>query len=221
MNTIPKAHNLIRIGTNLLTKKHILPNTMPGICMELERGINPLTGLPEKIHLQQELNKRTMENQKFSIIYVKLHKEKYQEKNDNDNANGNHIILFTSKVLSNVLNKYGGEKDFIAHVKCDVFIIVTEKERAVSLCELSIRHFDNLIIQTCNQLELRTRRNRADLPKQNPFIFMAIIELIGGEKPYIRNIISRAERLYYFKKSTHGSIFIHEPKTAIRCNFYK
>lgn len=211
MDTIyPKAFNLVRCGINFLTKKKTLPYTMPGIGVDLDRGINPLTELPGKILLQQELNMRMAKSQKFSIIHVKLYKEKYQEKYDC--AGGNHITIFTSKVLSNVVNKYGGEKDFIAHVMGDVFIIITEKERADILCKLSIRHFDNLIRPTCSQLELRIRKNKVNLPKRYPFISMAIIELMKDEKPYMGNITSRAERLREHKNC--GSIFMRE-------NYYK
>ncbi|MDD4168762.1 MAG: hypothetical protein PHD36_00600 [Desulfotomaculaceae bacterium] len=207
MNTIYlKVIDLIKCGINLLTKRQTLPYTMPRIGLELDKDINPLTELPGKILLQQELNMRTEKMQKFSIIHVRLCKKKY------DCASANHIIIFTSKVLSNVVDKYGGEKDFIAHIMGDVFIIITQKKRADSLCKLFIRHFDNLIRPTCKQLEPRIKRNKIDLPNRYPFISMAIIDVREGEKPYIGNITSRAERLSYYKRSNHGSIFIHEPK---------
>jgi len=204
-----KAFNLVRHFINLLTKNQTFPDTLTRIRLEFTRGTNPLTGLPGNIPLEQELLRRTAENQPVSIIYVKLckkNKEKYGF------TGGNHVTLFTSKILSNVVKKYGGEKDFLAHIKGNDFIIITEKERADTLCTRTIKYFDSLIRSVCKREE--REKNKSSVFNQEewfPFITMVIIERGKGEKTDLKIISKKAEQLNCYAEPVHGSICVREP----------
>ncbi|OPY58364.1 MAG: hypothetical protein A4E55_00948 [Pelotomaculum sp. PtaU1.Bin035] len=188
-----------------LTKKQTFPDTITKIRFELARGVNPLTGLPGDIALKQELLRRMSENLPFSVIYVK------SCKGENSFLGGKRIILFVSKLLSNVMKKYGGETDFLVHIKGDTFIILTEKKRAEALCEHATKCFDHLI--AFSELVDRKKSNtlcysRNSEEKWFPSIFMGIIECGNGDN--LKIILRKVDKFKDYAKFTNGSIYIHD-----------
>jgi len=194
-----KTFCLIKYFINLLIKKECLSDIIFSIRLELSRGTNLLTGLPGSILLERELLRRTAENQPFSVIYVSLFKKKFSLTDEN------HIILFISKILSNIVKKYGGEKDFLAYINKDDFIIITEKKYATVLCEHTIKCFDSLIKSICKQIEQKENKKIFfSLEGGYPSISMSLIEYKEGEKASLRNISYRAKRMQYYNKSESG-----------------
>jgi len=163
---------------------------------------NPLTGLPGKVFLERELLKRIDERLSFSIIYVYLAQKAYKKKYGLSGAN--RIVLFTSKLLANIVKKYGEEKDFLVHIKGDNFIAVIEKERIDAFCERTVKYFDNLIIPLVEQEKQLKSKSVVYNRECFPIISIYIIDCEKGEKINFKIISNKVEQLKYHSKSVHG-----------------
>jgi len=205
-----KAVGLVRLLIGLLHKNQTFPDTINKIRLELAADTNPLTGLPGKVFLERELLKRIAERLPFSIVYISLPQKEYKEKYGL--SGGNHIVLFTSKLLANIIKKYGEEKDFLAHIKGDNFIAVIEKERVDAFCEHTVKYFDNLIMSLVEQEKQNKGKSKSLVYSQEyfPFISMFIIDCGIGEKTNLKIISKKVEQLKYRSKPVHGSVCVRE-----------
>lgn len=84
------------------------------------------------------------ENVRFSIIYIDLdHFKSYNDRYGFER--GDRVILFASRLLNSVLQRFGGEKSFLSHIGGDDFVIIMEKEQTDEVCNRFLRYFDRLI----------------------------------------------------------------------------
>ncbi|MDF9408896.1 diguanylate cyclase [Pelotomaculum isophthalicicum JI] len=200
---------LVKQFIGLLNKNQILPGTMTRIRLELAGDINPLTGLSGNIALEQELRRRIAEKVPFCVVYVSLPHKMCRQKYGL--SGGNRIILFAARLLANILKKYGGEKDFLAHIKGDNFIAIIEKERIDSFCERTVKSYDSLIMSLTEQEKRKTNRNLAYEQEDPPFLSMYVIDCGMGERINLKVISKKVEQLKNYSRSTQGSVWIHEP----------
>ncbi|MCG9969733.1 EAL domain-containing protein [Pelotomaculum terephthalicicum JT] len=219
-----KIYDYIIVTKNNLLKGVVsvqnLLDTMTRIRLELARGANPLTGLPGNIAIEQELLKRATESSTFSIVYFDLDNFKiYNDKYGFEN--GDKVILFTSKLLSSVINKYGSEKDFLGHIGGDDFVLVTDRERTDTLCKRIIKYFDRLIKSYYLPEDRKEGRipghDRNGLAKWFPFISvsMAVIECEGGEKADLKTLSEKVAQLKCYAKSIPGSVYVRDRRSRV------
>ncbi|OPX87576.1 MAG: hypothetical protein A4E53_02438 [Pelotomaculum sp. PtaB.Bin104] len=200
---------------SLRTKINKFSGSIRQIRLEPANGNDPLTNLPGKILLNQELLRHMAANHKFSVIYVNLHKKNFTDKYCF--AGGKLVTVFTSKVLIHVVKKYGKAEDFIAHIKENEFVIITERALADNLCRRAVKYFDSLIGLACNNLELiKNKEFRSELAGGYPFIVMSIIDIKEGEKAFLGNIINGVKHLKLDQKTNHGSIYMHESINKVK-----
>ncbi|OPX84104.1 MAG: GGDEF domain protein [Pelotomaculum sp. PtaB.Bin104] len=174
-----KTFNLDRDFGILLNKKQNFADVIARIRLILDT--DPLTNLPGKILLRQELLRRMADKQEFSAIHVKLFKKKYKDKYSI--AGGKNLTVFTSKILINIVKRFGGKEDFIAQLKNDEFIIITKKEFADTLCQGAVKYFDHLIKLAYNQPELKNNNSPLECPEEgHPSLSVGIIDYKEGEK---------------------------------------
>ncbi|OPX85211.1 MAG: putative diguanylate cyclase YedQ [Pelotomaculum sp. PtaB.Bin104] len=219
-----KLYDHIIVTKNNLLKGVVsvqnLLDTMTRIRLELARGANPLTGLPGNISIEQELLKRATECPIFSVVYFDLDNFKiYNDKYGFEN--GDKVILFTSKLLNSVINKYGSEKDFLGHIGGDDFIMVTERERTDALCKRIIRYFDRLIKSFYLPEDRKEGRipgyDREGRAKWFPFISvsMAVIECEGSEKADLKTLSEKAAQLKCYAKTIPGSVYVRDRRGRV------
>ncbi|WP_158301884.1 GGDEF domain-containing protein [Paenibacillus mesophilus] len=109
--------------------------------IEYARIANPLTGLPGNQQIQRELNKRIMDNRKFSVIYADL--DFFKWFNDRYGfQKGDELIQFTAELLRETSVLHGLPDDFVGHIGGDDFIVMSRSESPNKLCEEMIRRFD-------------------------------------------------------------------------------
>lgn len=113
------------------------------IKLEIARGANPLTGLPGNRAIESELQKLAAAGWPWEIVYVDL--DNFKAFNDKYGFDrGDQVILFTARLLSSVLRKYGGEY-FLGHIGGDDFLFALAPAYTAQVCEKFIRYFDRLI----------------------------------------------------------------------------
>ncbi|MCG9969736.1 hypothetical protein L9W92_17180 [Pelotomaculum terephthalicicum JT] len=204
-----KTVRIVKLFISLLNKNQTFPGVMTKIRWELAGDANPLTGLSGNIALEQELRRRTAEKLPICAVYVdlpdKICRKKYGL------SGGSRIILFTARLLANILKKYGGKKDFLAHIKGDNFIAIIEKERVGAFCERTIKYYDSLIKSLDEQEKRKISRNLIYTQESLPFISMYMIDFGIGEKIDLKFILKKAGQLKYYSTPADGSTCVHKP----------
>jgi EAL domain-containing protein (putative c-di-GMP-specific phosphodiesterase class I)/GGDEF domain-containing protein/CBS domain-containing protein len=120
----------------VVTIKDLLEKTM-----ELEvlnaRHLNPLSGLPGNLLIQQALENCIASGANFTILYVDI--DNFKAYNDVYGfGNGDQVICFMAKLLEDMSK----ENCFIGHIGGDDFIIIVYSHETTDLCQSLIKRFD-------------------------------------------------------------------------------
>jgi EAL domain-containing protein (putative c-di-GMP-specific phosphodiesterase class I) len=192
-----------------------LLDTMTKIRLETAKGANPLTGLPGNIAIEQELYRLISENIPFNIIYIDLdHFKSYNDRYGFER--GDRVILFTSRLLNSVLQRFGGEKSFLSHIGGDDFVIIMEKEQTDEVCNRFLRYFDRLIKSFYDEGDRGKGGilgfNREGKDKLFPFmsVSIAVIQCEEGTTANLKSISEKAAQLKRYAKSISGSIVVKD-----------
>jgi EAL domain-containing protein (putative c-di-GMP-specific phosphodiesterase class I)/GGDEF domain-containing protein len=220
-----KLYDYIIVTNNQMLKGVVsvqtLLDTMTRIRLEMARGVNPLTGLPGNIVIEQELSKRARENEDYAVIYLDL--DYFKSYNDRYGfENGDRVILFTAALLSSVVKKFGARNDFIGHIGGDDFIIITVPEKAEILCAKTARYFDRLIRRFYDSEDRAAGGIRGyDRSGRETFfplmsVSMAIVECVGLDYLYnLKEIAEKAAQLKRYAKSLPGSVYVKDRRTRV------
>ena len=124
-----------------------LAGTFNYMTVELKRmkakaeNANPLTKLPGNIVIQEEVERRIKDDEKFILIYGDL--DNFKAFNDKYGVHsGDEAIMFTAKVLGEAVKRLGAAEDFIGHEGGDDFLLLTSPEKAEHLTDYVIKEFD-------------------------------------------------------------------------------
>lgn len=196
-----------------------LLDTMTKIRLETAKGANPLTGLPGNIAIEQELYRLINEKVRFNIIYIDLdHFKSYNDRYGFER--GDRVILFTSRLLNSVLQKFGGEKSFLSHIGGDDFVIIMEKEQTDQVCNKIVKYFDRLIKSFYDEGD-RKKGNILGLDREGKeklfpimSVSIAVIECEEGTKTSLKSISEKAAQLKRYAKSIPGSIVVKDRRNC-------
>ena len=90
------------------------------------RKVSPLTGLPGNVQIQAEMKKRLLKNEVFAILYIDL--DNFKAYNDVYGfSNGDEIIKFTAKVISQYAHNLENSDNFVGHIGGDDFVAIVSK----------------------------------------------------------------------------------------------
>ena len=102
---------------------------------------NPLTKLPGNIVIQEEVEKRIKNKQKFMLIYCDL--DNFKAFNDKYGVHaGDEAITITAQVFKEAVAKNGKADDFIGHEGGDDFLLLTVPDRTHNIASFVIKEFD-------------------------------------------------------------------------------
>ncbi len=108
--------------------------------------LNPLTGLPDSMFIQQEIERRFEEDIKTAICYIDMKDFKYYNKRY-DYDKGDVVLKFLAGLIYDVTKENGEKDDIAGHLGGDNFVIVTAPDRYSKICSELIKSFDLLIEQ--------------------------------------------------------------------------
>ena len=195
-------------------------DTLASIQVEMAKGANPLSGLPGNVAIEQALDKRLEEKERFCIIYCDL--DNFKSYNDwYGFKKGDDVILLTSKILTWASRRHGHKNDFVGHVGGDDFVLIAMPDKAERICQAVTRCFGRQIKRHYNKQDIANSgifgRDRHGRPLRIGFvsISMAIMDCIG---PCTHEAIAlRSAEMKKFAKKTTGNSYARdrrEPLTA-------
>ncbi len=101
------------------------------------KNLNPLSGLPGNLMIEQEIAQCITFKSKYSIFYIDI--DNFKAYNDVYGIeNGDKII----KILSNIILRYKRENNFVGHVGGDDFIMIVDDYNWDEISACIIRDFE-------------------------------------------------------------------------------
>lgn len=195
-------------------------DTLAKVQLEMAKGANPLTGLPGNVVIEQELSRRSSAVIASSLIYVDL--DNFKVYNDAYGfESGDKVILFTSKVLNEVVNKEGASDDFIGHVGGDDFVVITMPERAERICKAIIAIFESEIPGFYNDMDRKRGyvlgKGRDGVERVFPLISVSlgIVECEFSSSFTIEELGFRVAEVKKYAKTICGNSYVKDRRAPI------
>lgn len=203
----------------LLTKvKNILDRKKKSI------GVNPLTGLPGNLSIQENLEKKISNKVDFALLYIDL--SNFKSFNDKYGFSvGDEVIKFTASLLQNVVKKFGTSTDFVGHIGGDDFVVSTEKSDEIVLAKNIINEFDSGIKHFYNEQDLENgyivSKDRNDNIQKFPImtISIGIIKTDTANVLSFAEIAKRAVGLKKLAKKNNKSSYVFERRKNCRIDY--
>lgn len=129
----------------IVTVKRLLESTTE-LELNYARHLNPLTGLPGNIAIEDKLNQAISNDKAVAVFYLDL--DNFKAYNDIYGfENGDKILKLTADIITDCTYKHFGIQSFISHIGGDDFIIIVENDnyRVDRLCNDIITVFDKSI----------------------------------------------------------------------------
>jgi diguanylate cyclase (GGDEF)-like protein len=121
--------------------------------IEREENTNPLTGLPNKTQVDNELGNLIKQNKTFAAIYVDIDNLSAFNKVYGF-AKGDRAIQLLGEIIYETVRLFGSVDDLASHLSGDDFMVLTTTTRARMLCPRIIRDFNIRIRTLYNQKHL-------------------------------------------------------------------
>lgn len=183
--------------------------------------VNPLTGLPGNLTIQQTVEKHIANKDSFSLLYIDL--ANFKSFNDKYGFyRGDEVIKFTASLLTNMTKEHGSVSDFVGHVGGDDFIIISSIDNSMKIAENIIENFDAQIRHFYDKEDLKNgfivAPDRQDTVKQIPImtISISIIDTNIACLSHYAEIAKRAAELKKEIKKQKKSAFIFERRKFCR-----
>ncbi len=183
--------------------------------IDRNRLANPLTGLQGNLEIQAEITRRLAKNEIFSLIYTDL--DYFKAYNDVYGfACGDSVIKLTADIISDNVQLYGSEDDFLGHIGGDDFIIITSPENVDAICKGIISDFDRKILMLYTKEDrengyILTQDRRGNV---NKYPIMSIsIAVVSNEHRHFENHTKVAEAAAQVKmkaKAIPGSVYVKD-----------
>jgi diguanylate cyclase (GGDEF)-like protein len=182
---------------------------------QVQRGANPLTGLPGNNAIKDEVERRLAEKRPFAFLYIDI--DHFKVFNDYYGYGmGDQAIQHTGRVLLESVERKGGDGDFVGHIGGDDFVIVTVPERADPIALEVVETFDRTIPsffrpedRARGYLEVENRRGEVER-----FQFMTLTVAIVSSTRYAIDHYARlsdvASELKRYGKTQGGSTVVRE-----------
>jgi diguanylate cyclase (GGDEF)-like protein len=108
--------------------------------------LHPLTGLPDTLFIQQEIERRIDTDNKIALCYIDMKDFKYYNKKYGYER-GDAVLKFFVSFIYDVTKENGNKEDIVGYLGGDNFVILTTHETYSKICSELIKSFDLLIEQ--------------------------------------------------------------------------
>lgn len=145
--------------------------------MFLNRGVNPLSGLPGNVQIEAEIRRRMLNKEAFAIVYFDL--DNFKAYNDVYGfAAGDEIIKYTAKLIMQSIHAIEDNSSFVGHIGGDDFVSIISPADYDELCKNVIANFDNDIESFYNEEDVHRGyievANRRGIIEQFPLVSISI-----------------------------------------------
>ena len=159
----------------IVTIKDLLEKTIR-IEVSNARHLNPLSGLPGSVIVQEQLQKCISSERKFFVLYFDL--DNFKSYNDVYGfGNGDLVLKSTTEIIQNNIPK----DDFVGHIGGDDFVAIVSDCDVSALCAYLINDFDESIDEFYNEEDIKKgyiiSKNRRGVEESFPLMSISIAVL--------------------------------------------
>ncbi len=145
---------------------------------QLKPALNPLTGLPGNLIIEQEIRRLTTPGHGlFAVLYTDLNHFKAYNDVYGFPA-GDDAIRLVARVLTTTVSEVGNPTDFVGHVGGDDFVVITSPDRCDALAQRIITDFDRQVPDLYTPADRRrgylTTKDRQGMIKKFPLLSLSI-----------------------------------------------
>lgn len=184
--------------------------------------LNPLTGLPGNLSINEWMVKSMLQEQ-FSVLYIDL--DHFKAYNDTYGfKEGDRMIQATAEILKHSALKLGG---FLGHIGGDDFIICINHYLYEECCKSIIEAFDQTLSTFYHESHLAQKfvlaENRSGVVEEIPLVSISIAVVTNRHRRFdsIEDLSGESARLKKKCKSIRGSSYVDDAdRTAMRAAGY-
>lgn len=122
-----------------VTVKDLLENTIE-LKTNYAKHLNPISGLPGNLLIEQEIEHALTNNPDFTLLYIDI--DNFKAYNDVYGfEKGDFVIKFLAEILQKSIDK----SEFLGHVGGDDFITLITRPRVTELCEKILEEFEGVV----------------------------------------------------------------------------
>jgi diguanylate cyclase (GGDEF)-like protein len=194
-------------------------DTLAQVHVELAKGSNPLTGLPGNVSIEMEISLRAKNQTPSSLIYVDL--DNFKVYNDVYGfANGDRVILLTSKVLREAVNDCDPTA-FLGHVGGDDFMVISAPEAADCIGERVVKAFEREAPAMYNEQDRDAgfvlAKGRDGVMAKFPFVSLSVgvVDCLFTYPFSSEELSRRTAEVKKFAKSRPGNSYVRDRRSAL------
>jgi len=173
---------------------------------ERAENINPLTGLPNKAQVINEITELIEQNESFTALYIAMDNLRAFNK-VYGYSHGDHAIGLLANIVSEAVRMFGNPEDLAGHLGSDKFVVITKNEKARNLCRRIITDFNGRLKSLYTIEDLQTGYIEYESPlgrgEQSPIICLRIA-VVNNQKHTFRHHLevseAAAEQLAYLRR---------------------
>lgn len=201
----------------IVTVKELLQKSME-LEVNYAKHLNPLSGLPGNIMIEQEIKKCINSSSAYALLYFDL--DNFKPFNDVYGfEKGDQILIELARLIEKVV----GGNGFVGHIGGDDFIVVTTTESYQQICERTIELFDQQIYKYYAAKHLMdgfiTTKNRHGEEERFPLLTLSIAVILTEHFYSISALVERASIIKKKCKQIEGSCYIVDQQT-VPINFF-
>lgn len=172
----------------------ILINTIK--ILKYNRNIKDISHFPGNFVIGQFIQDKIENNKEFVIMYIDI--DNFKSFTDYYGLfRANNLLKYLSKLLMDLIDKYGDIKDFLGHAGGDDFVIVfNDYKNAKTIGDKIVEEFDKTIPSFYNPEDVKKKYievlNRKGVLKKFPLISISIISISNEHKKY-----NSADEIYH------------------------
>ncbi|MGD9898629.1 MAG: response regulator [Calditrichaceae bacterium] len=178
---------------------------------------NPLTYLPGNNAIQTMLQKKIDSGKLFAVAYADL--DNFKAYNDKYGfVAGDKMLLFTGRLITEAINRFGNPDDFVGHVGGDDFVLVSTPEMVESVClfitDIMGREIHNFYREDDKKSGFIISKNRQGRIQKFPFVTISIA-IVTNENRIINSIAevsTIATELKKLAKKKTGNTYVFDKR---------
>lgn len=185
---------------------------------QLKPAVNPLTGLPGNLIIEQEIRRLTAPGAGlFAVLYIDLNN--FKAFNDVYGfPAGDEAIRFLASVIAAATAELGNLSDLVGHVGGDDFIVTTAPDRADAIAQRIIADFDQQVPELYTPADRRrgyiTAKDRQGLIRKFALLGVVIAIVHNQHHPVASHweVGELGAELKHFAKTKGSSAYVKDQR---------
>lgn len=192
----------------IVTVKDLLENAIK-IEVNYAKHLNPISGLPGNLLIEQYIENRLYSQDNFTLLYFDI--DNFKAYNDVYGFERGDLVI---KTLANIIQDTVPKNEFVGHIGGDDFVSILSFNNVTQVCHKIMERFDNCIVNFYDKSDLDRgfiiAKNRNNIEETFPLLSISISGVVNNNYCSLYEISRKASEIKKICKQKIGSICIIE-----------